>query len=604
MARNLVPELHDIFKLTRYGHIYPDFPFLNLAPNTKSWEGITKHHCSRNFELYPDSPELFLLCIADSLAASVSRPSADISYEEGGRSFAISKLWNPGEKEDPRILSDEEIKGICNYLANDPSAEAFLNKFRGKMILRSEDSNPGKNITSLYTHSILTGKIYRILSSNPAFLLKEEDFIGKQKDDVQKMISEKSVKEWKLTTIWIKFNLMQQPFRAVDLNIFLILKEILDTMQRKFANNIMLKTSNELLLLAVSPNLIDEIKDACRSKNIWLESTFHTKELNELEPDPNLARKSKKENIYLDLADTIEPPICQICQMAKATKIWKKEPSKLDDSDLLESAEEPGIEKLCEACYEIRSMGVKLKKLQNWFEKGEDKVAWIKISLSFEELINALQILYKNYINESAREIRKIDTKIRFSVIHEFQMDFDSFIRDFSSRLVYEFKQYKVEEILSDFFCVSLSKYKDLLKILNIYNELLKKFFPKFIDIDISPLKLNIVASRAKFPFFEVWKIINNPVKDINIALANRGRISTKNRSLEQLLNAGSSYYRKSSLEHLAEIAKISEPLAKLRFEHRYDRKDKDKKTYQTLRKSLMDMDFQSILTFSKILAN
>jgi len=67
------------------------------------------------------------------------------------------------------------------------------------------------------------------------------------------------------------------------------------------------------------------------------------------------------------------------------------------------------------------------------------------------------------------------------------------------------------------------------------------------------------------------------------------------------MLLADKTYYRKSALHNLAEIAKISESLAKLKFKDRSDKKDYW--TYKKLEENLANlMDFRSILTFAKLL--
>ena len=600
MPRELVPELHDIMKITKYGHVYIDFPFLDKAPDTPTWEGITKHHSSEDFELFPDAPETFILCIADSLASAFSRPHLEAKYKDQGPGWAVKKLWNPKEEADPRMDDNKKVKELMEFLNTDPSKEEFFSKYGDLLIRRSEDARPGKNITSLFTHSKLTGQFYRILKS--CYEVSPADFIGREREEIHKMYKE-FYNNWKLVTVACKLHFNQKPYRVVDLNIFIRLEQILDEISQKFPDNIILRTSDKLLLVYPDLTIEDKLKELLEGDNFWSEITLSERVLNNLEPNPNLIKKGRqplRRNIYLELEDSIEPPLCEICQMAKATQIWQPEKEAMAEKQI--ESEEEGIERLCQACYSIRCMGARLKKLKDWTEEGYAKVAWVKLTLNFNDLIIALENLNKNYLDKLKIETKPEDIKVRFSVISEFQRDYDLLLTEYFSTIKEEFDITNVETILTDFHCIKLTKNKDLLRLLKIYHNLLFKYFPKFVDIGISPLKLAIVGAGSKFPFFEVWRNIEDSDEDINISLIGHGApIKTKNRALKQMLLADKPYYRKSALHNLAEIAKISEPLAKLKFKHRSDRKDYP--TYKSLEENLANlMDFSSILTFAKLL--
>ena len=601
MPRELVPELHDIMKMTKCGHVYIDFPFLDKAPDTPTWEGITKHHISRDFELFPDSSDTFILCVADSLASAISRPSLDAKDEDKGAGWSVKKLWNPQEEADPRLHDEQEIVELMEFLNTDPSKEEFFSRYSDILTKRSEDANAGKNITSLFTHLILTGQFYRVLKS--CYEIRPAEVSGKKPEEVWQVYNEFYNRKCKLVTVACKFHFNQKPYRIVDLNIFIRLEQVLNEISQKFPDNIILRTSNELLLVYPDMTIEDKLKKLLEGDNFWLEIALSERELNNLEPNPNLIEKGRlplRRNIYFELEQSIEPPLCEICQMAKATNIWK--PEKEAGAEKLGEEEEPGIERLCDACYSIRSMGARLKKLKDWTEEGDAKVAWVKLSLNFNDLIITLENLNKNYLDQLKIEAKVEDIKIRFSVISEFQRDYDLFIEEYSSTVKEEFNIANVETILSDFHCIKITKNRDILKVLEIYNNLLFKYFPKFVDIEKSPLRLTIVGAGSKFPFFEVWRLIEQSDEDVNISLIGHGApIKTKNRALEQILLADKPYYRKSALHNLAEIAKISESLAKLKFKDRSDRKDYP--TYKSLEENLANlMDYRSILTFAKLL--
>ena len=79
--KELVPELHDVLKLTTLYHDVSQWSeqdhetFKNYLPiTTKTWKGITQHHL--NFGIYPVEMDTFYLCVADSLASHVVRIGA------------------------------------------------------------------------------------------------------------------------------------------------------------------------------------------------------------------------------------------------------------------------------------------------------------------------------------------------------------------------------------------------------------------------------------------------------------------------------------------------------------------------------------------------
>ena len=598
MPRELVPELHDIMKITKYGHVRKNFPFWDKAPNKPTWEGIIKHHIRK--KLFPDSPDTFILRIADSLASSFSRPRLYERSEDTGEGWSVKKLWNPQEEADARILDDKKVIELMEFLNTDPSKNESFEKYGDILKKRSEDSALGKNITSLFTHLKLTGQFYRILKSRYENEIKAIDFSGKDNQKIWDMFWE-FYKGWKLVTVASKLHFNQKPYRVVDLNIFIKLEQILNEISIKFLDNIILRTSDELLMVYPDWNIEDKLKEILEEESFWLEIALSKRELNRLEPNPSLIKDKPyplRRNIYFELEESIEPPICEICQMAKATQIWQAEKEELAE----DKTEEEGVERLCQACYSIRSMGARLKKLKYWTDEGDAKVAWVKVTLNFDDLIIALENLNKNYLDQLKIETKPEDIKIRFSVISEFQSDYDLFIEEYSSTIKEEFNSASVETILSDFHCIKITKNRDILKLLEIYHNLLLKYFPKFVDIGSSPLRLTIVGAGSKFPFFEVWRIIEDSDEDINISLIGHGApIKTKNKALEQMLLAEKPYYRKSALHNLAEIARISESLAKLKFKDRSDRKDYS--TYRILEENLANlMDFRSILTFAKLL--
>jgi len=79
---------------------------------------------------------------------------------------------------------------LINYLKGDPEGKRFLSIFRRYSLQRAEDAKKGANITSLYSHSVLSGKFFRLLYKyyyNEIRRMKidfanREDVCGKDRD--------------------------------------------------------------------------------------------------------------------------------------------------------------------------------------------------------------------------------------------------------------------------------------------------------------------------------------------------------------------------------------------------------------------------------------
>ena len=597
MTKEMIPELHDVLKITNLQHNLSDFDnFAKYSPKTLTWKGVIQHHCGEEFPLYPTDLDTFVLHLADGMAAGFSRHQ--ISYK-GETNFSVYKLWNPSFKpEDIRLRDENSIIELLKFMQTDPSFEEFLDKYGSIMKNRAEDARAGWNITSLYTHSILTGKFYRIFKSSKIFQLSESE-IPKEKSGITELLNRKK-KEWKGCVSCLKIFFTQKPVRARDLNIFYLLEELKKYLESNFKDNILFSFGNEIMLFLDDENKLFEITKAVKEFGFHVEILKNVRPLEELEPDPQSRPGSKYEICYIDLSDYIIPPICEICQLAPANKAWPEDYLSQFGSDS-EIAKE-GTEYLCEKCFSIRSRPSLLRKLKIWTEEEDTKVLWIYLNLNYNKLIFALNLLYSEYISKIFAQTSPSENKVRFSLVWEFQQDFEDFINQFIETINDEFGKDNIECILKNFICVRLDSKKEIFKILSIYNFFIDKFFPKFKNLDEAPLKFSLICSPAKFPFFEIWKLIENNDSDLNISLIGHYPIKTSLKYLESLLSASETGYKKSALHKLAEIARISQKLAYLKFQDRTE--IEDFKTYENLKRNLLPlgMDFQSILSFSELL--
>ena len=132
----LKPEMHDIRKLIdssiikhnfeNYPHKLKDVPPIKMNP---IWKGILQHHCTERDKEYPKSLKTFVLSIADSVVAVVSR-----HYKEKVVGHNVYKLWNP-PSQNIRELSTvigrdtsnpQWITQIVEFINRNPSVKEFL----------------------------------------------------------------------------------------------------------------------------------------------------------------------------------------------------------------------------------------------------------------------------------------------------------------------------------------------------------------------------------------------------------------------------------------------------------------------------------------------
>lgn len=603
MARELIPELHDCLKLTTLQHNFSDFDrFLNYAPNTRTWNGVIQHHCKipkpgeEAFPAWPTDRETFLLHIADGFASGFSRHAQ--SYK-GEKSFTVHKLWNPRQiTEDLRLKKDEDIIQLLRIYAKDPSFEDFKKKYERILTSRAEDAHPGMNITSLLTHMVLTGKIYRVFKSSKILQVTDAE-IGNSVEAVFKLTDKKS-REWKMNLARFKFYFNQNPFRVRDLSIFDLLNETISEIKRKFSDNVLFASTDEILMFYDEHDkVMNEVRSIVGKNCLFSFVEFGQRPVEEIKkPEPASLSGCQPETIYPLLQESISPPICEICQMSSATKIW---PDDYHAQFGLISDGIEGTEHLCDDCFQIRSRPSKLRKLSKWSEENTD-VVWLKITLNYECLTNTLQKLYYNYLKKSNPKTQEKDAEVRFSLIYEFQQDYDVFLGQINRNLVQIFGDETIEEVLNDLYCIKTSEFKDIFKLLKLFNENMNKYFPEFMKILNGPIRFGIVHCGAKFPYFQTWRELKEQACDLLIVLMGHGVIRTSLKYVDHLIIAKEGRYRKSAFYKLAEISKLSEKLAKIKFNDRSEKADFE--NYDILKRNLLPigMDFSSILTFIKLL--
>ncbi|MEM2106123.1 MAG: hypothetical protein QXV21_06655 [Candidatus Bathyarchaeia archaeon] len=588
------PELHDIgkfidYKATGIKHNLENY-FLRLTTDT--WRGIVEHHCSTNFNRYPTNPDTFKLCIADGLASSFSRYKVEREKEslteEEDYDFSTHKLWNPSNQIMPQsfITSSEEIKEIHSFLAKNPTAEEFFARYKDWLKIRTEDATRGQNITTLYTHSKLTGQFFRILTSDSSsFSLMPEELKGLTKEEVNTLRKQKENK-WKLSIIWCQFNFAQTPVRAKDMNIFRIQESLIKDLKKELPDNVFFSTSKELVLIVPkAQEVLEKLRKKIEEFGFWLKVTYAETQLGAIKPELAEIQGKKQIAIYPELPKKISPPICELCQLSKA----KGQPW-ID--------EESGIsEFICEKCWKIREAGGLLPKFVDWEKMAQNpNVCWIKVWLDFKMLLFALKKLYEEYLKETKAKIPEID--IKFPIVSEFNQDYEEFLSKLQNNICKIFGLENIQEILPDFVAAKINSLSEIRLILSIYQEIFEKYFPKFYYVD-SPLRLSIVVSNIKFPFSEVWRMLSDVTSEVNAHVVGKGDIHLKCKDIKTFL--GINLPAKALLHKLTQISEISSKLGRVIL---YDRKDRDFLRYEPLRRAIERFGHKNVLTYAKIMSD
>jgi len=578
-------ELHDIGKLidTQFTGIEHNFDNYSRELETDTWRGIREHHCS-DFDKYPISPDTFKLAIADQLASSISR----YKVERKGTLFLLYKLWNPDSKKKTfqLIKSKEEIDGLVSFIKKDPTVEEFFDKYGNLLKERPEDVTLGKNITSLYTHSKLTGQFFRILMSDEKrFSVLPKEFNGLTREQVGELMKKKT-QQWKMCQIRCRLNFSLTPIRAKDLNVFKVQEKIINDIKLNFPDNVFFNTSQEIFLIASGcEQILQKIKEKIKEHGLWSHITIAEIQVAGLKPSPEKIRGNKSGAIYPELPNRIEPPICELCQVRKAEQSWVDE--------------ESGIkEEICEKCWNVRSIGSLLPHLAEWEKSKQDfKVCWIKIWLNYEKLLSSLEKLYKEYLkSEEVKIPPEID--IRFTTVSEFQWDYEEFLSDLRNYINKTFGIENIQEILPDFIAVKITSLSQIKSVLSVYHEAFNKYFLKLREND-PPLQASIIASNVKFPFSETWRLLHDVKNEVNIHLINKGAICLKVKDVEDFLRI--SLPSKTLLHKIARIDDMSPKLGKIIL---HDRMDRDFWRYKGIREAIERYGHQNVLTYAKMMGD
>ncbi|MBZ4651056.1 hypothetical protein [Thermosipho sp. (in: thermotogales)] len=579
--KKFIPELHDIGKLVDdrlkdciglrgsrgRKHTFATFNFQKLCipqPTSPSWWGQYHHENSEvnkdinqwnltdsigNSIPTEEKYHLFLLILADHLASSVSRATLELEKAQSQQA-GVLKLWNKNfyQQEEKRgkhwaaFKTIDNLKILFDEIENCKSGEEFLNKYRDSLLLTPEDKSVPRNVTSLYTHVELVGKIYRVLEKNTKLITEPDgsiaiEYNGKKVKTIKEAegdnfiyYKDKQGKEhygnkgkWqaRLVKCWIKFP--HSFVRLQDINLLRKREELVNYIASHCKDEVIFATS-DFIILFLPPN--QELKEILKPLLDWgfyieaeeiladlgiLNSILDRKTLQARQTNDqarlsvltNRDTKVYKRYLTPELPEEIQPPICDICQQRQG----------------IERIKENVREWICDKCQEIRNLGEPFREYTTvWGEEGV-KVCWFKFSLDQNKLEDWLHKAFEEYV-DSYNFSKASVLKEEFRPL-ALQVDFN---KDYKEMLKEFWKEFsRVDDIkkpIAEYDELGVFKYSpELTKmVIEKFLNLFEQYFPDCITDEKSPISLSLSIANIKYPIRDHWRYFEENNKNfINV---------------------------------------------------------------------------------------
>ncbi len=558
-SKPFIAELHDIGKLIDRqafqnsginisGHTFHDFNFSKIhfpQPSSSSWWGQYHHEIEYDKEIkdWRDIPSdfkqnLFLLILADHLASSVSRATADLAKITPAHE-GIVKLWNKNyyKNQEKRgklwaaFRSIDDLKILFSEIENCQSGEDFLSRYKEHLLLTPEDKTAPRNITSLYTHIELTGKIYRILEKKSKVVTEPDgSLLVEYEEEKVKTIREaeggrrtigmndvdKGKWQARLIKCWIKFP--HSFVRLDDVNLLRKREEMVNYISGYCKDEVIFATSDFItLFLPLNQNLKEMLKplldygfhleieetlaDLGILNSILDRKTLKARKSNDQERLKVLnsrATKIYKRYLLPEIPDKLKPPICDICQQNIG----------------VEKIKGSIREWICEKCQEIRDIGEPFREYGTVWEEEGVKVCWFKFSLDQSKVETWLQNAFGEYIgNYNFKHTDMLKEEFRPLALQvEFNNDYKEMLKDFWNK----FKKYQdIKKPVAYYDELGVFKYSpELIKlVIESYINLFEQYFQDCTGEEaLISLSLNI--TNIKYPIREHWKFFEEDKKN------------------------------------------------------------------------------------------
>lgn len=568
MQDKFIPELHDIGKLVNdnlknklksqniswKGHTFVDLDFSHSGiskPSSPSWWGQYHHSIDINRDINSWAGvdgnyklDLFLLILADHLASSCSRTTID-RLGKGAPQNEVVKLWDKNYKDKKQEISwsafntVDDLQKLFDEIQNCPYGKYFLTKYRNHLLLTPEDKSIPRNLTSLYTHLELVGKIYRVLKKNVSIVQENNGLISfeyncekvktiKEAEGGKRTTSltddvEKGKWQARFVKAWIKF--AHSFVRLQDINLLKKREELINCLFETHKDEVIFTTPGFVaLFLPLNQNLdaifkpffewgfyievIETIADLGIFSSMLDKKVLKAREKNEIERLKVLNNRNTrvyKKIISPEYLEKINPPLCDICQ---------KNPG-------VERVYENIREWLCDRCIALREMGEPFREYgEEWGPEGIN-VCWFKFTLDQEKLNDWLIKSFENYVEENFQknDSRLKDLKEEFRPL-ALQVDFNN---EYKEMLNTFWQKIKSEESLRKDFRRPVLQYYELgvfkfsseniKMIVKMYNELFITYFPDCESNEDSPINLSLSIANIKYPIRDHWRFFEQKEK-------------------------------------------------------------------------------------------
>ncbi len=562
MAKEFIPELHDIGKLIDKEklkqenlqwsrHTFEDFDFNQagfVKPTSPSWWGQYHHRIDVNKDLNDwthidgnHKPDLFLLILADHLASSISRALPQLG--SAGESDSILKLWNHGYSENQRnkgkhwaaFKTKDDLKSMFELIDSITSYKDFLDAYRENLLLTPEDKSIPRNITSLFTHIKLVGKIYRVLKRH--ILIKNNgkrilfELSGEQVKSIReteggnRTTGNQNVDKgrWQARFVKCHIKFPHSFVRLQDINLLVKRNKLVSKLVDNYEDYVIFYNPDFLFLfLPMGIEIEDIFKELLNLKFFIdyveiiadlgiLRSNLDSKiirarrdrDIQTLNVLQNRKSKVYKKILLPEFPEKIYPPICDICQRERAT----------------ERAKENIREWLCDKCQSIRDMDEPFREYAEW---TDEKVVWLKFNFNQDKLEKWLQEAFEEYIDKIPNLENGQVLKEEFRSLAP-QMDF---INDYEEMLLNFWQRCSEDDIkrpISNYNEIATFKYSGLLimKIITLFIELHDAYFLDCKSNTDSPISLSLSIAHHKYPIREHWRYFENPINFLNIRYHN-----------------------------------------------------------------------------------
>lgn len=264
---------------------------------------------------------------------------------------------------------------------------------------------------------------------------------------------------------------------------------------------------------------------------------------------------------------TIEPPICEVCQLERAFPGVPKDKTE---------------EFLCQKCINTREKKPRLGRLAEWEEK-DFRVAWVKIALDYDvyakiQLENFVNWLIGFYDEGGKKKLHEAEAAAMFnpSAAHAvLTRDYNEFLADLNSVLENEFGRnvfFLGKKEKCELFVFGIERSFDLEKIFKTFIETMERHFNFFSGDRVSgnqpsPVRFSASISNIRYPFYRHWDFLKKPSDDVNIFAPNKGTLSVPGEKLKYLLGMRRSLEQNESKTLMHRLALLEGKLGKLAME-------------------------------------